>query len=65
MKFYHDNSVMAHGADVRDVDIQFQDKIKVGKFVDIEKPSYLEKYNDYMKNRLGEKFKPYGEFNEQ
>jgi 2-oxoglutarate ferredoxin oxidoreductase subunit beta len=65
MKFYHDNSVMAHGADVRDVDIQFQDKIKVGKFVDIEKPSYLEKYNDYMKNRLGEKFKPYGEFDEQ
>jgi len=61
MKFYHDNSIIVNGADPRDVEIGFQDKIKVGKFVDIEKPSYLEKYNDYMKNRLGDKFKPYGE----
>jgi 2-oxoglutarate ferredoxin oxidoreductase subunit beta len=60
MKFYHDNAIIAHGADVRDVDIQFQDKIKVGKFIDIDKPSYLEKYNEYLKERLGDKFKPYG-----
>jgi hypothetical protein len=42
------------------VDIQFQSKIKVGKFVDIEKPSYLDAYNDYLKTKLGDKFKPYG-----
>ena len=65
MKFYHDNSVITHGADVRDVDIQFQSEIKVGKFIDIEKSSYLDKYNEYMKQRLGEKFKPYGVFNEK
>jgi hypothetical protein len=32
----------------------------VGKFIDIDKPCYLEKYNEYLKERLGDKFKPYG-----
>jgi 2-oxoglutarate ferredoxin oxidoreductase subunit beta len=61
MKFYHDNAVIAHGADPRDVDIQFQSEIKVGKFIDIEKPHYLENYNKYMREKLGEQFIPYGE----
>ena len=65
MKFYHDNSEIVHGADPKDVDIQFQSKIKVGKFIDIEKPSYLDKYNDYLKTKLGEKFKPYGVTDEE
>ncbi len=61
MKFYHDNSVICHGEDVRNVDIEFQSKIKVGKFIDIEKPCYLDAYNKYMKHKLGDKFVPYGE----
>ena len=61
MKFYHDNAVIANGADPRDTDIGYQSKIKVGKFVDIEKQSYLDKYNEYMKGRLGDKFIPYYE----
>ena len=65
MKFYHDNSEIAHGADVRDVDIQFQSKIKVGKFIDIEKPSYLDQYNQYLQQKLGKNFKPYGVTNEK
>lgn len=60
MKFYHDNAEIAHGADVRDVTIEFQKTIKVGKFVDIEKPTYLDRYNLFLKEKLGEKFKPYG-----
>jgi 2-oxoglutarate ferredoxin oxidoreductase subunit beta len=60
MKFYHDNSEICNGMDPRDVDIQFQSKIRVGKFLDIDRPDYLEKYNDYMQERLGDKFKPYG-----
>ena len=65
MKFYHDNSEIAHGANPDDVDIQFQSKIKVGKFVDIDKPSYLDAYNDYLKTKLGDKFKPYGVIDEE
>ena len=65
MKFYHDNSVIVNGADPRDVDIQFQSEIKVGKFVDIDKPSYLDNYNKYLQGKLGEKFKPYGVTDEE
>ena len=65
MKFYHDNSVIVNGADPRDVDIEYQSEIKVGKFVDIEKPHYIDKYNDYMSSKFGDKFKPYGVENEQ
>ncbi len=60
MRFYHDNAEICHGIDPREADIQFQSKIKVGKFVDIEKPSYLDGYNTYMQKRLGDKFKLYG-----
>ena len=61
MKFYHDNSTICHGEDVRNVDIGYQSEIKVGKFLDIEKPEYLDAYNKYMKETLGEKFIAYGE----
>ena len=60
MKFYRENSIIAHGEDPRNVDIGFQSQIKVGKFVDIDKPSYLRGYNEYMSEKFGDKFKPYG-----
>jgi 2-oxoglutarate ferredoxin oxidoreductase subunit beta len=65
MKFYHDNCEIAHGADPREVDIKFQSKIKVGKFVDIEKQDYLSSYNKYMKEKFADKFKPYGVIDEE
>jgi 2-oxoglutarate ferredoxin oxidoreductase subunit beta len=65
MKFYHDNSVIVNGADPREVDIQYQSEIKVGKFVDLDKPSYLDNYNVYLQKKLGEKFKPYGVTDEE
>jgi 2-oxoglutarate ferredoxin oxidoreductase subunit beta len=60
MKFYHDNSVIKHGADVNELDIDFQSKIIVGKFVDIEKPTYLECLNEGHKRAFGDKYKPWG-----
>jgi 2-oxoglutarate ferredoxin oxidoreductase subunit beta len=43
MKFYHDQCEVRHGADTADVAIGFQSKIAVGKFVDIEKPTFLDR----------------------
>lgn len=63
MKFYHDNSVIKHGADLRDVDIGFQSKITVGKFVDIEKPTYIDSMNEHLKKKYGDKYKLYGGVN--
>jgi 2-oxoglutarate ferredoxin oxidoreductase subunit beta len=55
MKHYHDNSVIQHGADPRDVDIPMQGRIIVGKFVDIERPTYREFLTDNLSRILGGK----------
>ncbi len=60
MKFYHDNSVIQHGADPKEVDIGFQTKIAVGKFVDIEKPTYIQCMNESYERVFGDKYTPYG-----
>ncbi len=46
MKFYHDNCEVHHGADTSELDIGFQSKITVGKFVDIEKPTFLDRVQE-------------------
>ncbi len=42
MRYYRDKTVIRHGADPKDVDIELNGQIVVGKFVDVEKPTYLE-----------------------
>ncbi len=60
MKFYHDNSVIQHGADTRELNIEFQKRIIVGKFIDREKPTFLDAHNEWMKKVLKDKFVPHG-----
>ena len=60
MKFYHDNSEIKHGIDPKDADIDYQKMIVVGKFVDIQKPTYLESMNEANKMTFGVDYKPYG-----
>ena len=60
MKFYHDNSVIKHGADTREMAIEYQKQIVVGKFIDRERPTFLDAYNAWMTQRLKDKFVPYG-----
>ncbi|MFC1619774.1 thiamine pyrophosphate-dependent enzyme [Candidatus Neomarinimicrobiota bacterium] len=59
MRFYHDNAIIKHGADTREVDIGFQDRIVVGKFVDREKPTFFEKRDAFLEGKLGDKYIPY------
>ncbi len=61
LKYYYDNSEIRHGADTRTVPIDFQGKIIVGKFVDREKPVWLDCMNTHLQKTLGEKYRPYGE----
>jgi len=42
MKYYKEKSIIRHGADPRQADIALNGQIVVGKFVDLDKPSYLE-----------------------
>ena len=60
MKFYHDTSVIRHGENTKKLDIDFQKPITIGKFVDFEKPTFLDAYNERMKLIFGDTFKPYG-----
>ena len=59
MQFYKENSTVQNGADTREVGLGFKGKIVCGKFVDRERPSYLEMYNTKMAERVGPSFKPY------
>jgi 2-oxoglutarate ferredoxin oxidoreductase subunit beta len=65
MKFYHDNVEIRHGADPREAAIEFQKKILVGKFVDIEKPTFIDQMNSHLNKILGDKYVPWGVRNEQ
>lgn len=58
MQFYHDNAEIKHGADTRDCDIDFQNKLVCGKFVDVDKPTYLERMNAHYEDVLGDKYVP-------
>jgi 2-oxoglutarate ferredoxin oxidoreductase subunit beta len=42
MKFYKDHSIIKHGSDPKEADIGLGSDIIVGKFVDIERPTYAE-----------------------
>jgi len=60
MKFYHDNSIIKHGANTKEIDIGFQESIVVGKFVDKERPTFLEALEARMSGVLGDKYVKYG-----
>ena len=59
MQFYHDNAIIKHGTDTREVDIDYQKQIIIGKFVNKEKPTFLEKRDSFLKEKLGDQFIPY------
>jgi 2-oxoglutarate ferredoxin oxidoreductase subunit beta len=58
MRFYHDNVEIRHGANLADVDIEFQKTIICGKFVDLDKPTYTELMERHYQKVLGERFVP-------
>lgn len=61
MRFYHDTAVVRNGEDTRNLNIEFQKSIIVGKFVDRERPTFLDSYNSRLKQIVGDKFIPYGQ----
>lgn len=64
LKYYYDNSEIQHGADTRTLDISYQGKLIVGKFVDKEKPTFLDAMNKHLGKVLGDKYQLYGRVND-
>jgi len=60
LKYYYDNSEIQHGADTRTLDISFQGKLVVGKFVEKEEPTFLDAMNDHLSRVLGDDYQLYG-----
>lgn len=61
LKYYYDKSVIEHGADTRTLDISYQGKLVCGKFVDKEKPTFLDAMDEHMTKILGDKYVKYGD----
>ena len=57
---YQDNSILKHGADTRETAIDFQSKIVVGKFVEKNKPTYLEAVDKCCVKLVGDDYQLYG-----
>jgi 2-oxoglutarate ferredoxin oxidoreductase subunit beta len=58
MIYYKDHSEIKNGAETKSVALDLQGKIIVGKFVDKERPTYLEAMNEHFRKRLGDGYVP-------
>lgn len=58
MEYYRDNSEIKNGADTKSVALSFQGKIVVGKFVDRERPTYIDAMNNHYKTKYGDRYVP-------
>lgn len=59
VKYYKEKSTIKHGADTKDVGLTFQGDIIVGKFVDRERPTWLDAMNEHYSKVLGDKYVPW------
>jgi len=53
MRYYRENSIIRHGADPKEVDIDLNGKIVVGKFIDIERPTYADLQDEIIQRAFG------------
>lgn len=61
LTYFKEYSEIKHGADTKDLAIDFQGKIVMGKFVENkEKPEFIDAMNKQLSNVLGEKYEIYG-----
>jgi 2-oxoglutarate ferredoxin oxidoreductase subunit beta len=58
MTYYRDNFEIRNKADTRELDLDFQSKIICGKFVDEERPTFLEAMEAHYRGALGDKYVP-------
>jgi 2-oxoglutarate ferredoxin oxidoreductase subunit beta len=59
MLYYKENSEVCDGCDTRDVGLGFRGKIKIGKFVDRDRPTYSEAMRKHLKQTLGDRYVEY------
>jgi hypothetical protein len=60
LQFYQENTILKHGCDTRETVIDYQSKIVIGKFVDKNKPTYLEALDKVGAKLVGDDYQLYG-----
>jgi len=65
LKYYKEASVVRHGAPTKEVGINYQGPIVVGKFVDIERPTFLDLMNQQLGRTLEAQYAGCGGENER
>jgi 2-oxoglutarate ferredoxin oxidoreductase subunit beta len=58
LRFYHDNAEVRYDVDPRDAGIDFQKSFVCGKFVDDEKPTFLDDMHAHYEKILGDRYVP-------
>jgi 2-oxoglutarate ferredoxin oxidoreductase subunit beta len=59
MQYYKEKSVVQSGADTREVGLGYQEEIICGKFVDRDRPTWLEAYNERNSAAIGTGYRAY------
>ena len=57
---YQEKTILKHGCDTRETNIDFQGKIVIGKFVEKRKPTYLEAVDKCAVKLVGDDYELYG-----
>ena len=60
LKYYKEKSVIKNGAPTQETGLTFQGEIVVGKFVDRERPTWMDSMNEHYSRVLGSKYQTYG-----
>lgn len=60
LKYYKEKSIIKNGADTKEAGLTFQGDIVVGKFVDRERPTWVDSMNAHFSNVFKDRYKPYG-----
>jgi 2-oxoglutarate ferredoxin oxidoreductase subunit beta len=60
LKYYKEKSVIRNGADTKEVAIGFQGEIVVGKFIDRERPTWLDGMNAHYTGVFRDRYHPWG-----
>ena len=61
LQYYKESSVIRHGANTKDVAINYQGPIVLGKFVDIDRPTFLDTMNQQLARSLDAHYTGCGE----
>ena len=61
LKYYKQNSLIKNGANTQEVGLTFNGKVVVGKFVDRERPTWLDAMNEHLTQTIGDQYSTYGE----